>query len=354
MTDSLAPSVAGAPAPATVPPFDQVGVAIAPGDDLVVRMPGILLVVAVDAVTTPAPASPKLGGWGAAPVAAPAAMPVGDMRVGELVDLCRRVSVAGSRAPGRRLHDELRTWLPTVSDLPSFALVAATEEGLAVALVGRGVAEVPDLGLRLTPADGERLEDGTPFLDQLVDWPPAALRLWAGSTVDKAPHALADLEAGAVPGAAAFLAPASSPAPPPMPDARSTTTIVRLPPPEPLSPLPDATSPPVTAGAPLPAPPPRKTADRGRAAPGHHHAGHERAGHEHAGHEHAGHEQAGHEQAAHEPAQPGAVAGAVNGVDDATLVVAAPPAVQSPAPVRSASLLIPPDETAREPLPLVS
>ena len=35
MTDSLAPSVAGAPGPATVPPFDQVGVAIAPGDDLV-------------------------------------------------------------------------------------------------------------------------------------------------------------------------------------------------------------------------------------------------------------------------------------------------------------------------------
>ena len=106
MTDSLAPSVAGAPAPATVPPFDQVAVAIAPGDDLVVRMPGILLVVAVDATAAPAPASPKLGGWGAAPAAAPAAVPVGDMRVGELISLGRRVSGAGSRAPGKRLHDE--------------------------------------------------------------------------------------------------------------------------------------------------------------------------------------------------------------------------------------------------------
>src|SRR4051812_3075769 len=231
MTDSLAPSVAGAPAPATVPPFDQVGVAIAPGDDLVVRMPGILLVVAVDAVTTPAPASPKLGGWGAAPVAAPAATPVGDMRVGELVDLCRRVSAAGSRAPGKRLHDELRTWLPTVGDLPSFAVAAATESGLAVALVGEGTAEVPDLGLRLGSADGEqKLPDGKPFLDRLVDWPPAALRLSAGSSITTAPHPLADLEAGSVPGAAAVLSPASAPAPvAATPDGPAPTMMVRLP-----------------------------------------------------------------------------------------------------------------------------
>src|SRR3712207_8920821 len=34
-------------APATVPPFDQVAVRVAPGQDLVVRLPGVLLVVGV-------------------------------------------------------------------------------------------------------------------------------------------------------------------------------------------------------------------------------------------------------------------------------------------------------------------
>ena len=34
-------------APATVPPFDQVAVRVAPGPDLVVRLPGVLLVVLV-------------------------------------------------------------------------------------------------------------------------------------------------------------------------------------------------------------------------------------------------------------------------------------------------------------------
>ena len=114
MSGSLSPSVAGAKSPTTVPPFDQVAVAVAPGDDLVVRLPGILLVVAVEAVDAPATASPKLGGWGAAAAPSAPAMPAADVRVGELVDLCRRVSAGGSRAPGRRLHDELRTWLPTV------------------------------------------------------------------------------------------------------------------------------------------------------------------------------------------------------------------------------------------------
>ena len=42
---ALAPAGPSGPSPTTVPPFDQVSVAIAPGDDLVVRMPGILLVV---------------------------------------------------------------------------------------------------------------------------------------------------------------------------------------------------------------------------------------------------------------------------------------------------------------------
>jgi hypothetical protein len=323
MSASLSPSVAGAKSPATVPPFDQVAVAVAPGDDLVVRMPGIVLVVAVETVDAPAPASPKLGGWGAAPAAPAPAMPAGDVHVGELVDLCRRVSAAGSRAPGRRLHDELRSWLPTVSDLPSFAVAAATEAGLAVALVGDGTAEVPDLGLRLSSGDGEqKLPDGKPFLDRLVDWPPAALRLSAGGRLTSTPHPLADLESGSVPGAAAVLSPAAAAAPAPPPDAPAPTMMVRLPAPGSLVPQPGAATPPV-AGSALP-PPPRR-------APAPPPAEHDHAGHDHAAHDHAGHAHA-------EPVAP-----------------PAPEPMELPAPVLSASLMdVAEEDEAREPLPVVS
>ena len=325
MSGSLAPSVAGAKSPTTVPPFDQVAVAVAPGDDLVVRLPGILLVVAVDAVDAPAPVSSKLGGWGAAAAPSAPAMPAADVRVGELVDLCRRVSAGGSRAPGRRLHDELRTWLPTVSDLPSFAVAAATEEGLAVALVGDGAAEVPDLGLRLTSADGEqKLPDSKPFLDRLVDWPPAALRLSAGGKLTTSPHPLADLESGSVPGAAAVLSPAAAPAPMPSPTGPAPTMMVRLPAPGSLLPQPGAATPPVAPGA-LP-PPPR----RAPAAPVPQPAEHDHAGHDHAGHDHAGHAHAA-------PVEP-----------------PAPEPMELPAPVLSSSLLDEPEEEEREPLPVIS
>ncbi|HEX2072292.1 MAG TPA: FHA domain-containing protein [Geodermatophilus sp.] len=321
-----AQNAAPAAAPATVPPFDQVAVAVAPGDDLVVRMPGIVLVVAVETTAAPAPQpAPRLGGWGAPAAPSPPAAPVGDRRVGELIDLCRRVSAAGSRAPGRRLHDELRAWLQSVPELPSFAVAAATEEGLALGLVGKGLAEVPDLGLRLTPADGERLEDGTPFLDRLVDWPPAALRLSAGGSIDTAPHPLADLESGAVPGAAAVLSPAPTPASTPLPEAPSHTTQVRLPAPGTLLP-PVASTAPAAPGAPVPPvpPPPPPPSRHGR---------------------HAGHDHAGHDSAASEPERPPAPE------------PAAPPPVELPPPVRSASLLAPPPEEAepaREPLPVIS
>jgi FHA domain len=337
---ALAPSSTTGPAPTTVPPFDQVSVAIAPGDDLVVRMPGILLVVRVEATPAPPPSSaPKLGGWGAAPVKAPAAAPVGDTKVGELVALCRRVSAAGSRAPGRRLHDELRAWLPTVSQLPSFAVAAATEEGLAVALVGEGVAEVPDLGLRLTPADGERLRDGTRFLDRLVDWPPAALRLSAGSAVDMAPHPLADLVSGAVPGAAAVLSPAVAPSRAPIPDAPSPTALVRLRSPNDL--LRGRGAPPVPVpAAPVATPPLRKPP-----------VPVEQAGHDHAGHDHAGHDHAGRP---HPVAAPVGVPG--NGAAAAPSQPPAPaPPAELPAPALASSLLAPPgEEKPREPLPVIS
>ncbi|MGY1770739.1 FHA domain-containing protein [Blastococcus sp. SYSU D00813] len=345
------PVVPSAPAPAAaapaaavgVPPFDQVGVAVTPGEDLVVRLPGVVLVVAVEATAAPAPApSAGLGGWGVTP-AAPAAAPAGDRRLGELVGLCRRVSAAGRRAPGRRLHEELRAWLPTAPEVPSFAVAAATEEGLALALLGNGVAEVPDLGLRLTSAQGENpLADGRPYLDRLVDWPPAALRLSAGSAGDMGPHPLADLEAGAVPGAAAVLSPAPAPATPAVPAppvVTGGTMIAQLPP------LPVAgrvTTPPVPAPvAAAPVPPPPAVHD---------HAGHEHAGHDHAGHDHAGHDHAGHEHAAPAAAQPPAPA--------APAAPVAPPPVELPPPARSVSFLQPPAadevEPPREPLPVVT
>ncbi|WP_448638412.1 FHA domain-containing protein [Geodermatophilus sp. URMC 63] len=264
-------------APATVPPFDQVAVRVAPGRDLVVRLPGVLLVVGV--TTRPAgpatpPAEPALAGWGPAPVAtAPVAAPAGDAHVGELVALCRRVSAAGSRAPGRQLPGELRGWLGSVTGPPSFAVVAATEDGLALVLAGRGSAEVPDLGLRLTAAEGEEFGDGTRVLDRLVAWPPAALHLSAGSPADIAPHPLADLEAGAVPGAAAVLSPSPSPPGPaptgtaqlrlPVPHASTPS----LPPPAPRRPRPASPPPPVPDPAPA-GPAPRGHGD---------HAGHRQA-----------------------------------------------------------------------------
>ncbi|MGY1746466.1 FHA domain-containing protein [Blastococcus sp. SYSU D00695] len=331
----VVPPAPAAPAAGVgVPPFDQVGVAVTPGQDLVVRLPGIVLVVAVESsASAPAPAaSSGLGGWGAAP-AAPAAAPAGDRRVGELVALCRRVSAAGRRAPGRRLHEELRAWLPTADGMPSFAVASATEEGLALALLGDGVAEVPELGLRLTSAQGEQpLPDGRAYLDRLVDWPPAALRLSVGAgDGDMGPHPLADLEAGVVPGAAAVLSPAPVPAAhvPPAPPVTGGTVLAQLP----AMPLPArVTTPPVPPPAPVPAP----VAD---------HAGHDHAGHDHAGHDHAGPDHAGHDHGA--PA-----------VAEAPAPAVAAPAVELPAPARSVSFLQPPAadevEPPREPLPVVT
>ncbi|SDC94094.1 FHA domain-containing protein [Geodermatophilus telluris] len=315
-------------APATVPPFDQVAVRVAPGQDLVVRLPGVLLVVAVTTAAAgpaTAPARPALVGWGPAPVPpAPVAAPTGDVHVGELVGLCRRVSAAGSRAPGRRLHEELHGWLLTVTDPPSFAVAAATEDGLALVLVGGGTAEVPDLGLRLTPAEGEKLDNGTLVLDRFVTWPPAALQLSAGAPAGTAPHPLADLEAGAVPGAAAVLSPAPAPtAAGPVP---TGTTQLRLPAPHVVTP-PLPPPPPRPAA---PAPTPRAPEVLAPPAPPHDHAGH---GHgDHADHDHGDH--AGHDHAAPPAPVP-------------------PPPVELPAPKKSTLLFggTGEPEPPREPLP---
>ncbi|WP_051683513.1 FHA domain-containing protein [Blastococcus sp. URHD0036] len=308
---------AAAPPSVGVPPFDQVGVAVLPGEDLVVRLPGVVLVVAVAGTTGPAPAaSSGLGGWGAAPAAEAAVRPAGDRRLGELIGLCRRVSDAGRRAPGRRLHEELRAWLATADGVPSFAVASATEEGLALALLGDGLAEVPELGLRLTSGQGEDpLSDGRAYLDRLVDWPPAALRLSVGATGGPDPHPLADLEAGVVPGAAALLSPAPVPGTPTAPatPVTSGTVLVRLP----------AT--PTTGRVSTPPVPP----------PVHSHEGEHRHDHDaDSGHDHGA-------PAAPEPAP-----------------VVPPAPVELPPPARAVSFLQPPSpdevEPPRPPLPVVT
>src|SRR4051794_17044162 len=278
--DGPAPTVAASGGgPRTGPPVDQVAVGVAPGHDLVVRMPGVVLVVAVDPDAAAPPAKPRLSGWGSpakAPPEPPA--PAGDARVGDLIGLCRRVSAAGSRGRGRRRHDELKSWLPTAGEMPSFALASATEEGLAVALIGDGLVEVPELGLRLTVDDGDKLPDGRPFLDRLVDWPPSPLRLSAGSTPESAPHPLANLASGAVPGAAAVLLPAAAPPPIPVPGPAAVpagpapTLLVRLPGAGQVAPAP-------AAAAAAPATPPVPPARR---APAEHDHDHDHDGHAHA------------------------------------------------------------------------
>jgi hypothetical protein len=250
-----APASSGA---ATVPAFDQVSVAVVPGADLVVRMPGLLLVV-VPETTPPAPrASAGLDGWGRSPGARHSGPPTalgtgGPDRLAELVALCRKVSAEGSRAPGRRLQETLVGWLDGQSAMTSLAVAAATEDGLAITLVGSALAQVPELGLRLSADEGEPLADGTPRLERTVDWPPAALRLSAGTDPGGSPHPLADLESGAVPGGAAVLSPVASPGgtgafgP-------ASTTAVRLPPPGAVSAPTDAPTPPVVSSAPPPRP----------------------------------------------------------------------------------------------------
>ena len=213
MTDSLAPSVAGARGPATVPPFDQVSVAVAPGDDLVVRLPGILLVVAVEAVDAPPPAEPQARRLGRGP---------GGPRTGD----------AGRRRPGRRARRPVPAGVrrravarPAAGCTTSCARgcrrcptcppsrsLPRPRRGWRSRWSATAAAEVPDLGLRLTPADGEqKLPDGMPFLDRLVDWPPAALRLSAGSAVTTSPHPLADLESGQRPGCGGRPVPGAGP-----------------------------------------------------------------------------------------------------------------------------------------------
>lgn len=143
---------------AAVPVFDQVRASITPGEHVVARYPGVLLVLRRD------------GAAGADVIAA-------------LLDICHDVTSAAPRSPGRPLARRLTGWLSQTDDAPGFGTVAATEDGLAIFLHGAVTVDLPD-----GPVAGRAAAF---TVDRLVDWPEAALRLAAdapaGAAADTEP-----------------------------------------------------------------------------------------------------------------------------------------------------------------------
>lgn len=188
MNDGTAPGSRARVAASTVPAFDQVSVAVAPGSDVVARMPGVLLVAR-------APDTDE-----------------GDRALRAILDVLETSGEGGIRAPGYRLSRTLRTLITDGAAPCDLALVAATDDGLAVVLAGAGAVTVLERGWRLVCPTGG-------VLTREVDWPPAPLLLHLGPPEpesgepipsDRPPRPL-DLRAGVVPGSGAILA---SPPPP--------------------------------------------------------------------------------------------------------------------------------------------
>lgn len=163
--------------------FDRMTVTIRPGSDVVARMPGVLLVAGT-------PASDE-----------------GDLVLHTVLHLLETGGEGDTRAPGCRLSRELRSLFETGGGPSDLALVAATDDGLAIVLAGTGTAAVPERGWRLVCDEGV-------LLTREVDWPPAPLLLRLGGSgaestsaaPDHRPARPFDLRAGVVPGSAAVLA----------------------------------------------------------------------------------------------------------------------------------------------------
>lgn len=137
---------------ATVPVFDQIRAAVLPGNHVVARFPGVLLVVRATAGSTD----------GAADTGAGNAVPV-------LLQICRDVTAAAPRSPGRQLARRLTGWLAQTEDAPGFGTVAATEDGLAIFLYGEVTAWTQDIELAGSTAAFT--------VDRLMDWPQHDLML---------------------------------------------------------------------------------------------------------------------------------------------------------------------------------
>lgn len=181
----------GGIAVATVAAFDRMTVTIRPGSDVVARTSGVLLV-------TRTPASDEA-----------------DRALQTVLHLLESSAEGGIRAPGYRLSRELRAVVEGGGAPSDLALVAATDDGLAVVLMGTGTAAVSERGWRLV------CEEEGGLLTREVDWPPAPVLLHLGGSgaesddtpPDFRPAQPFDLRAGVVPGSAAILD--SPPAAPP-------------------------------------------------------------------------------------------------------------------------------------------
>ncbi len=196
----------------TVPSFEALQAAVRAGDGIVARFPGLVLAAAAD-------------GAG----------------VERLLEICREVSAARSRAPGRSVARRLARWLADVDELVDFGLVAATDDALAVFLCGRAALIVP----------GEPVLSGAQaaaWVDRLIPWPPASFVLTLGGSESAQPmplsglHTFLDLRSGVVPGEGLLLAP---------PDTRPVTSAPVAVPPVAVPPV----APPAPEETPPPAPP---------------------------------------------------------------------------------------------------
>ena len=197
MTDGTAPGSRPRVAASTVPAFDRLAVTVRPGTDVVVRMPGVLLVAR----------SPDTD--------------EGDRALQAVLDVLEASGQEGTRAPGYRVSRALRELIEVGAAPADLALVAATDDGLALVLTGAGAATVIDRGWRLCCQTGA-------LLAREADWPPAPVLLDLGTSVpepgppepDRRPARAFDLRAGVVPGSGAVLA-----SPPPV---TSPTGTIRL------------------------------------------------------------------------------------------------------------------------------
>ncbi|MGH3825254.1 MAG: FHA domain-containing protein [Pseudonocardiaceae bacterium] len=160
----------------TVPSFEALQAVVRTGEGIVARFPGFVLVAA--------------NGAG----------------VKRLLEICREVSAAHPRSPGKAVARRLAGWLVDVDEPVDFGVVAATDDALAVFLCGRAALLVPD-----EPAlSGVQ---AAAWVDRLIPWPPASFALTLGGTesAQLGPwsdrYTLLDLRSGVVPGDGLLLAP---------------------------------------------------------------------------------------------------------------------------------------------------
>jgi hypothetical protein len=210
--------------------FDGLRCAIAQGEGVVARFPGVLCV-------------------------ARAADQRGASHLRALVELCR--DAAGS-SPGRLLARRLAAQLSSLGDGVDqlhFGSVAATgDDGLAVFLVGDARLSIPRLGTEISGSDAAA------WTDRLLPRPDAPVVLALAGVAD--PHAatagMHDLRSGIVPGAAAVLLSVES-----MPVAAAPVEEVRIA----AAPVDAAPAEGVTDLMELPAPAPPSRGARGRPCP---------------------------------------------------------------------------------------